>query len=219
MPNHRLTFLPVLLLCLLPAASTAQPAFRCSANATCRSLLGYKPTNATTLSAVQTLFGVKTLRLLLGANDLPPSTPPTTAISPQQLLRVPIPCICVNGTGVSNKVPIYTVQQGDSLSVIATSVFMRLVTYQQIAAANSRIVPDPNEIEPGEKLWIPLPCSCEDVEGEKVVHYTHLVEAGNSVEGIASEFGTSNETLYRLNGIASDRQLIAGTPFDVPLRG
>lgn len=71
----------------------------------------------------------------------------------------------------------------------------------------------------GRMLWIPLPCSCDDVDGMKVVHYGHLVEAGSTVEGIAQEFNASADTLLRVNGMANSSQLIAGAVLDVPLRG
>jgi LysM repeat protein len=45
------------------------------------------------------------------------------------------------------------------------------------------------------------------------------VEEGSTVEEIAEKFGTTNDTLYRLNGITNNSQLIAATAFDVPLKG
>ncbi|CAN1769912.1 LysM domain-containing GPI-anchored protein 2 [Linum perenne] len=218
--SSSLILLLALLLCSLPAKSTAQPPrrrFQCTANATCRSLIGYKSPNATTLQEIQSFFDVKNLRTNLGSNGLPESTPPSYRVAANQVIRVPVPCVCFNGSGVSNKVPVYKVQPGDGLFVIASSVFMGLVKFEQIAAVNQ--IADPNLIDVDQELWIPLPCSCEDVDGERVVHYTHVVVGGSSVEQIADEFGTTNDTLYRINGIQNDTQLIEGDPFDVPLKG
>ena len=94
---------------------------------------------------------------------------------------------------------------------------MGLLTYQRIQQVNK--IENANEIDVGQELWIPLPCSCDEVEGERVVHYAHLVEEGSTVEEIAEKFGTTNDTLYRLNGITNNSQLIAATAFDVPLKG
>lgn len=94
---------------------------------------------------------------------------------------------------------------------------MGLVTFQEIQAVNN--IPDANTIEVGQSLWIPLPCSCDDVDGEKVVHYGHVVAAGSSVEGIAQQYNTSQETLLRLNNLTSPQDLLAGAVLDVPLRG
>ena len=108
-------------------------------------------------------------------------------------------------------------QKDDGLYHIAAEVFAGLVTYPEIQAANN--ISDPNQIEVGQELRIPLPCSCDNVNGSKVVHYGHVVEAGSSVELIAGEYGTTEETLLRLNGITDPKTLQAGDVLDVPLKG
>lgn len=111
----------------------------------------------------------------------------------------------------------YTVVKDDGLYHIAAKVFSGLVTFQEIQAANN--ISDANLITVGQKLWIPLPCSCDDVDGQRVVHYGHVVPAQSTIEGIAEEFGTSQDTLLRLNGLASPRDLKADSILDVPLKG
>jgi LysM repeat protein len=80
-------------------------------------------------------------------------------------------------------------------------------------------VADVNKIEVGQELWIPLPCSCDDVDGVKVVHYGHLVDAGSTVEGIAEQYGTTAATLLSLNQMANASDLKASQVLDVPLKG
>ncbi|OAY65437.1 Chitin elicitor-binding protein [Ananas comosus] len=70
----------------------------------------------------------------------------------------------------------------------------------------------------GDKLWIPLPCSCDPVGGEAVVHLGYSVPHGSTVEGIAEEFGVDNATLMEINGIADPSKLQAEQILDVPLR-
>lgn len=111
----------------------------------------------------------------------------------------------------------YTVVSGDSLSHIAEVVFSGLVTYQQIQVFNN--VKDASIIVPGQELKIPLPCSCDEVGGERVVHYGYAVESGNTVQGIAQEFNTTEATLLSLNGLNSPKDLLADVPLDVPLKG
>ncbi|KAJ6897012.1 hypothetical protein NC651_023025 [Populus alba x Populus x berolinensis] len=212
----------IILMCLLfyssfTTISVAQQAFKCTERTTCRSLVGYKSPNTTSISSIQKLFGVKNLHSILGANNLPSSTLPNHMIQEQQVIKIPIPCICFNGTGASNRMPIYTVQPDDGLYYIANNVFMGLLAYQRIQQVNR--IENADMIEVGQELWIPLSCSCEEVEGERVLHYAHLVEEGSTVEQIAEKFGTTNDTLYRLNGISNNSQLIAATAFDVPLKG
>ncbi|XVE93988.1 hypothetical protein REPUB_Repub01dG0241600 [Reevesia pubescens] len=195
--------------------STAQT-FNCSSPNSCRALVGYITPNDTNLGAIRTLFNVKSLRSLLGANNLPLSTPRNHTIAAQQVIKVPITCVCYNNTGTSSGAPIYKVQANDSLSHIAAEVFSHLVLFPQIAAANG--IANPNVILVGQELKIPLPCSCDDVDGEKVVHYAHVVESGSSLEKIAQEFGTDEETLARLNGITAENELKAEQAIDVPLK-
>ncbi|KAK4491478.1 hypothetical protein RD792_002228 [Penstemon davidsonii] len=199
------------------SAQQQQP-FRCSSRgATCNALVDYVSPNATTLSAIRTLFSIRNLRTILGANNLPPSTAANYTIAARQTVRIPFPCTCTNnGTGISNRRPIYTVAPGDGLYHIAAEVFSGLVTYPEIQAVNN--ISDANLIEVGQRLWIPLPCSCDDVDGQRVVHYGHVVAQGNSLQGIAQQFNISQDTLSRLNNLTSAQDLIAGAVLDVPLR-
>ncbi|XWS40273.1 hypothetical protein CRYUN_Cryun18bG0126600 [Craigia yunnanensis] len=206
--------LPILFSALTLECSTAQ-SFNCSSPSSCRALVGYITVNETNLGAIQSLFNVKNLRNLLGANNLPPSTPRNYTIPAQQVIKVPINCVCNENTGTSNGAPIYRIQEGDGLYHIAAEVFSRLVPYPQIAAANG--IKDPNVIIVGEDLKIPLPCSCDDVNGEKVVHYAHMVKSGSTLLEIAGKFGTDAETLARINGITPEK-LKADQPIDVPLQ-
>ena len=203
---------------LLISAHLAASAFNCTTtNAKCQGLVGYVVPNATTLSVIQTRFGIENLYTLLGANNLPTSTPPSHRVVAKQTIKIPFPCMCSNGKGVSNGVPIYIVKGGDGLDHIARDIFALLVTFPQIAAANN--IPNPDKINVGDKLRIPLPCSCDQVNGTQVVHYGHVVEPGNSVEAIAQRFGTTEETLLKLNGIANANDLQAEKALDVPLTG
>ncbi|KDP42016.1 hypothetical protein JCGZ_03079 [Jatropha curcas] len=209
----------LLFLFSLAAKSAAQVGFKCTQNpsSTCNSLVGYKTPNATTLSHLQNFFGVKDFNSLLGANNLPFFTPSKYTVKKDAVVKIPFPCKCSNGTGVSNKKPIYTIQRGDWLDHIARDVFLALVTYQQIVAVNN--ITDGNKILVGQELQIPLPCSCDDVGGEKVVHYGHVVESGSSLDLIAQEYGTTMTTLMTLNSIAKASSLMAGQVLDVPLKG
>ncbi|TKY59702.1 LysM domain-containing GPI-anchored protein 2 [Spatholobus suberectus] len=197
----------------------AQPEarFKCSAtNATCRALISYSKPNGTTLGDIQSLFNVKHLLDIVGANNLPSNTTKSHKVGPNEVVKVPFPCACSNGTGLSNGVPLYKIKKGDTLYDIATTTFAGLVKYPQIQVANK--LPDANNITTGDTLYIPLPCSCDEVGGISVVHYALLVAAGSTVEGIAEQYGTTQQILLTLNGIADPKSLQAGQVLDVPLR-
>lgn len=210
-------FSGLLLLFLAMATPPSTFSLRCASPATCNSLVDYVSPNATTLSSIQTLFTLPSLTSILAANNLPLSTLPTYRIASKQIVKILFPCICTNDTGISNGLPSYTVIPEDGLYHIAAEVFSGLVTVSQIQAANN--ISNPNLILVGQKLSIPLPCSCDDVDGQKVVHYGHVVPQGSSVEGIAQDFNTSQDTLLRLNNLNSSSVLMAGSILDVPLRG
>ncbi|CAA2989211.1 lysM domain-containing GPI-anchored 2 [Olea europaea subsp. europaea] len=206
----------LLLIAISSTFTFAQP-FRCtSPGAKCDGLVDYVSPNQTTLYAIKTLFQVKNLRSILGANNLPLDTPANTTVAAKQTIKIPFPCICRKNTGISNRRPYYTVIPDDGLYHIAAEVFAGLVTFPQIQEVNN--ISNPNLILAGQKLWIPLPCSCDDVDGQKVVHYGYVVPAGSSVGGIAQQFNTSQDTLLRLNNLTSPKDLDAGAVLDVPLR-
>lgn len=217
--------LPALLLVALAAMSlsmsptpAAAARFACNATAprasTCQALVSYSPPNATTLAAVRALFQLRSHRALLASNALPLSTPPTApAPSP---VRVRLPCLCSGGAGATFQRPTYKVRAGDTLDAVARGAFAGLVTYRDIAAANN--VSDPNRVAVGQELWVPLPCSCDPVGGEAVVHLTYVAPAGSSVAGIAEEYGTTEETILALNRMPDSKSLLAGQVLDVPLR-
>ncbi|PWA55567.1 lysm domain GPI-anchored protein 2 precursor [Artemisia annua] len=200
------------------SSQTTTPGFKCTTRgATCNSLIDYKLPNTTTLSSVRTLFQIKNLRTLLAANNLPLTTPQNQTYPASTTLKIPFPCSCTNnGTGISNHRPIYTVVPNDGLYHIAAEVFSRLVTFQQIQAVNN--ISNADEIEVGQKLWVPLPCSCDDVGGEKVVHYGYSVPTGSNVAGIVNQFNTTESVLLELNGLKDAKDLLADSVLDVPLK-
>lgn len=217
-------FIPCLSLLLLSslffsADSSAAAIFTCnvSANATCRGLAGYVVPNATTYDHIRSLFQVDSLASLLGANNKSLSTPATQPVPANSIIFVPFPCRCANDTGKSDGVPIYTVTANDSgLDAIARYTFDQFVNYTEIGDANN--LPNYN-ITAGQKLYIPLPCSCDPVQGTTVAHLAHVVASGSTLSVIAEEFGTDVNTLLQLNGNFDPRTLQAGQTLDVPLKG
>ncbi|KAF5745802.1 LysM-domain GPI-anchored protein 2 precursor [Tripterygium wilfordii] len=209
-----LTFLFIAI--LATTGKTNDQNFKCTAGTTCQAIVGYMSPNTTTLASIQSLFNVRHLRSILGANNLPPTTSRNYKVNEQQTIKIPLPCICFNGSSVSNKIPMYTVRPDDGLYYIAAYMYSNLVQYPEIKAVNN--LRNEDLILVGQELWIPVPCGCGEVEGERVVHYGHVVEEGTTVEAIADKFGTSEDTLLRLNGISDDSQLIAGHVIDVPVK-
>ncbi|KAJ8446565.1 hypothetical protein Cgig2_019718 [Carnegiea gigantea] len=216
------TLSPLLTTTTTVTAQAPPSFFNCTTKSPCTALAGYVSPNTTTLGHIQSLFQLPSLLPLLGANGLPSSTPSTHKVLQSSTVRIPFPCRCINGLGFSDRVPQYVVVKGDGLFHIANDVFSGLTVYNQIQTVNyifqDVTVADANLIYVGQKLWIPLPCSCDDVDGQQVVHYAHVVAPNSTVNEIANEFDTTSQTLMSLNGITDPRKLIAGQVLDVPLK-
>ncbi|KAI3894003.1 hypothetical protein MKX03_034896 [Papaver bracteatum] len=204
----------ILLIFVLTFSSANSLGFTCKSNTTskCKSLAGYVSPNTTTLSSIVSLFGLTDFNSLLGANNLPRRTKPSKSVASKETIKIPFTCSCKNGTGISDRGPIYKVQSGDTLYHIATDLFGFLVTTDEIAAINN--ISNPDLIDVDQLLRIPFPCNYEN----QVLHYAHKVSPNKSLEMIAKEFGATEESLLTLNNLTDAKQLEAESILDVPLR-
>lgn len=91
------------------------------------------------------------------------------------------------------------------------------MTLTDIQLANN--ISNPDLIVLGQKLWIPLPCSCDDVAGSRVIHYGHVVAAGSTIAAISEQFNVTQDAIMTINGIADAKDLKAGQVLDIPLKG
>lgn len=211
-----------LLLLAVAAASLVETQieakFKCSTEGkTCRSMVDYLSPNETTLGNIQKLFNIKHVLDIVGVNSFPATTRSNYTVKKGDIIKIPFPCKCSNGTGLSNHTPLYTILKGDTLYHIAVEIFSGLVTYPKLQALNN--ISDALTIQPGQKVWVPLPCSCDQVNGSDVVHYGHYVSVGSSFGSIAQQYGTTQDTLLALNNISDPKSLQAGQTIDVPLKG
>ena len=90
----------------------------------------------------------------------------------------------------------YTVQPGDTLGAIASELD---VSVADIAAANG--ISNPDLIRPGQILVV----SGADAGG------THVVSPGETLAGIASQYGLDAATLASINGITNPSLIYIGT--------
>ncbi|KAJ4802919.1 hypothetical protein LUZ62_015485 [Rhynchospora pubera] len=204
-----------LLSCLAAVSEAATFTCNATATATCQSIINFKFANASTYGNISSLFQVP-LASILGANNLPYTTSSTGTVPGNTTVKIPVPCRCTNGVGRSDQIPVYIVQSGDDLDAIARYKFDQFINYTEIGNVNN--ISDTSLIQIGQKLWIPLPCSCDPVEEKKVMHLAYQVASGNSVAGIAAMYGTTESTLLKLNGISDPKLLQAEQILDVPLQ-
>ncbi|XP_031487682.1 G-type lectin S-receptor-like serine/threonine-protein kinase At4g03230 [Nymphaea colorata] len=190
--------------------------FRCTTDGTCQALVGYTPEKETTIEQIISLFQIPSRTDFLEINSRPPTTPLTLAIPANQTVRVPFTCRCEQGTGNCDGIsPYYVVKEGDTLDYIANSVFGHLVDAKSLATVGH--VPDGSRIKPGAILWIPLPCSCDRVDGAQVTHYAVVVQKNDTLNVIAARYNTTAAQLAKLNNLNNPGSVVAGQVLDVPL--
>lgn len=98
----------------------------------------------------------------------------------------------------------YTVQPGDTLSGIATQYG---TTYQQLAALNG--ISNPNYIYVGQVLKL----TGQGQVAPQNVSY-HTAQWGDTLSGMAAQYGTTVESIQALNGLSSDL-IYAGVTYRV----
>lgn len=150
-----------------------------------------------TLYTIARRYGV-TVNQLLAAN--PQITNPNS-LTPGQRITIP-----ASTPGPVSKT--YIIQPGDTLIAIARRYG---ITLSQLLAANPQLT-DPSRIFPGQRLNIPqgpaLPPST-------TISYT--IQAGDTLFSIAQRFGTTVETLLRLNPQITDpTRIFPGQQIQVP---
>ncbi|NMC81116.1 MAG: LysM peptidoglycan-binding domain-containing protein, partial [Chloroflexi bacterium] len=101
--------------------------------------------------------------------------------------------------------PIYIVQNGDTLGVIALRFG---VSVTDLINANN--ISDPNQIAIGTQLIIP---GLKDVSGYLV---TQTVPIGESLYSLSLRYQVSTDLLVRLNRITSANEIYAGTNLVIP---
>lgn len=84
----------------------------------------------------------------------------------------------------------YVVQAGDTLSAIAPRY---QITWQELYRLNADRIANPNTIYPGQKLRVPK--GGTGITGAR----THTVQPGDTLSGIAGQYGTSWQKIYNAN--------------------
>lgn len=110
-------------------------------------------------------------------------------------------------TNTSSSAGTYTVKSGDTLSGIASQFG---TSYETLAQLNN--ISNPNLIHVGQVLRVngnsTIPTPSRPTTSTAAGTYT--VKSGDTLSGIASQFGTSYETLARLNNISNPNLIHVG---------
>lgn len=141
------------------------------------------------------------------ATTRPPSTGPIATPAPS---ASPEPTLAITPTPAQTIDPgqggTYTVQPGDSLSLIGLQFG---IPWQLIAEANNILPPD-YVIVPGQVLVIPA--IAVPTDGAEF----HVVQSGDTITGIAQEFGVDPTDLADFNNIADWNSIRVGDILYIP---
>ncbi len=114
----------------------------------------------------------------------------------------------------------YVVQEGDNIFSIA----LRFGVTPEAIAANNDLA-DPNQLEVGQVLIIPLvgeqptPEATATAEATPAPETIHLVLAGESLTSISLRYGVSVEAIAQRNGLAPPYTIFAGQELVIPSDG
>ncbi len=114
-----------------------------------------------------------------------------------------------SGSSASSAAPaIHVVQQGEVLSVIAENYG---ITVNELVAANG--IADPNLVTPGTELIIPGLTAAELEAANQIVH---IVQQGESLGSIATQYGVTTDALIEANGITNPNVIRVGDRLIIP---
>ncbi len=102
---------------------------------------------------------------------------------------------------------IHTVKAGEGLYQIARDYN---VSAQAIVDANN--IANPNLIKPGQELVIPGAQVPAGASGQRV----HTISSGETLSGIATQYGITMEALMQANGIADADRILVGQVLTIP---
>ena len=177
----------------------------------------YTVQSGDTLSGIATRFST-TVNHLASLNDI--SNPNRIYVGQRLLVRQASQSNTSNNTNTttntntnkpSNASGTYTVQSGDTLSGIANKFG---TNYETLAQLNS--ISNPNRIYVGQVLKLSANSNTTtnnhntNTTTNNSSTGTYTVKAGDSLSAIASHFGTSYESLARLNNISNPNRIYVG---------
>lgn len=215
MPNPIFSLF-LLALSFLPSAAPKSTIEPCLNSDTCSAALGYTLYTDLKVSEVAALFQIDPISLL-SFNSISLSSPDSLShILPAQLfLSIPIACSCVDGIRKSVTTR-YKTRPSDTLTHISQSVYGALVSADQLKEANN--VPDPDVLDVGQTLTVPLPCTCFNGtdSGLPAVYMSYVVRAVDTLAGVARRYGATVADLMDVNALGGN-DVSEGDIIAVPL--
>jgi serine/threonine protein kinase len=152
-----------------------------------------------------------------GLSNLKPN-----AVLPQgQALYIPLDCSCTVTyvTSLTSQMPVqYVLQTGDTITLLATTMYGALTTYQAMMAWTP--MKEVAELSPGDIIVVPIFCACpssEQVASRTKYLLSYGVYPNETLDTISSNFGITTEELSAANQLAVDATLMTYTTLLVPV--
>ena len=171
-----------------------------SSNSSSSNPTTYTVQSGDTLSGIAQKFGV-TVQELCDWNNI--SNPNYIYVG--EVLRVSGNTGSTSSTSTSSNAQTYTVQSGDTLSGIAAKFG---VTVQDLCNWNN--ISDPNKIYVGEVLRVSGNTSSTTTNRQ-----TYTVQSGDTLSGIAAEYGVTVQDLCNWNNISDPNKIYVGEVLQV----
>ena len=171
-----------------------------SSNSSSSNPTTYTVQSGDTLSGIAQKFGV-TVQELCDWNNI--SNPNYIYVG--EVLRVSGNTGSTSSTSTSSNAQTYTVQSGDTLSGIAAKFG---VTVQDLCNWNN--ISDPNKIYVGEVLRVSGNTSSSTTNRQ-----TYTVQSGDTLSGIAAEYGVTVQDLCNWNNISDPNKIYVGEVLQV----
>ncbi|MED6132119.1 hypothetical protein PIB30_016332 [Stylosanthes scabra] len=199
----------IIIVGVVETKSTIEP---CNSTKPCPSLLSYLLPWDSMLSEIATRFNVN-VSDIMAANSAFPITPSCDSeiVRAGSTVKIPATCECMDGIRRSVSA-VYRVEASDTLESISEA-FGGLVSADQIRSVNNGV-----PLLDGDVVVIPLPCSCmkNKNNGRRVVYMSYVVQKGETLESVATFFGTTLSDLESVNGLGQTT-LLPGDILYIPI--
>ena len=168
----------------------------------------YTVQSGDTLSGIASQFAT-TVQALAQLNDI--ANPNRIYVGQRLLVKTastPAPSQPTVSNNTNSTATSYTVQSGDTLSGIATKFG---TNWQNLAQLNN--ISNPNLIYTGQVLKLnnrSTTTNSSSSNSATTSNGTYTVKSGDTLSGIASQFGTTYETLANLNNLSNPNRIYVG---------
>ncbi|XP_027362672.1 serine/threonine receptor-like kinase NFP [Abrus precatorius] len=135
---------------------------------------------------------------------------------PDQVLLIPVTCGCTGTLSYANIS--YEINQGDSYSFVATTLYENLTNWHAVMDLNPGL--SPNMLPVGVKVIVPLFCRCPSKNQlDKGIQYliTYVWQPNDNVSLVSAKFGASLQNILTENNYGQNFTSATNLPVLIPV--